>query len=70
MRAALRQLRLMAPNGLIIARSTPPGHVRCTEYAAPIDTPQDPAGLPYNWGGMAEQNEVVREEAERGFDER
>ena len=65
MRAALRQLRIMAPNGLIIARSTPPGHLHCTQYTAPIDTPQDPASLPFNWGEMAEQNAVVREEAER-----
>ena len=62
MRASLRHLRNMAPDKLIIARGTPPGHVDCGSYSAPINEPQDMSAQPYNWDKFGAQDQIVKEE--------
>ena len=44
---------------LLIWRNTPPGHVNCTNYAAPISVQQPTAALPYHWGDFELQNWIV-----------
>ena len=63
-RAAVRYIRNLEPDKLIIMRSTPPGHVYCNNYSEPIAEPQDPDSLPHHWGEFARQNKILREEAE------
>ena len=63
-RAAVRYIRNLEPDKLIIVRSTPPGHVYCSNYSEPIIAPQDPASLPHHWGEFARQNKILKEEAE------
>ena len=63
-RSALRHLRIIAPEKLVIVRNTSPGHANCTEYTAPITEIQDPASLPFHWGDFRVQNPILKEEAE------
>ena len=58
-RRTLAWLREAHPGALVVARNTPPGHKRCGEARQPLARPQDPAGLPFNWGRFGHQNRLL-----------
>ena len=65
MRIALRFLRNMHPNKLIIWRSTPTGHKDCDSHDKPIQELQASGSLPFNWGWFPHQNAIARPQVER-----
>ncbi|CAI5518933.1 unnamed protein product [Closterium sp. Naga37s-1] len=60
----LTRVREVAPELLIIYRSTPPGHAHCENITAPLKEPQDPASLPFHWGEFGRQNKLARQMVE------
>ena len=64
-RAALRFLRRLHPNKLIIWRSTPPGHKDCDSYDRPLQDSRGQTSLPHNWGWFLHQNSIVKPQVER-----
>ena len=64
MRALFRYLRVVAPDTLIIARSTHPGHMDCMNFTKPLEAPIPlGANAPYHWLSILPQNPIVKEEA-------
>ena len=66
-RGLLRYFRDNHPQSLVIARNTPPGHKNCASAKGPLEAPQDPDGLPYNWGKFGHQNRLLRDMVTREF---
>eukprot|EP00271_Cylindrocystis_brebissonii_P014536 TRINITY_DN358_c3_g1_i2.p1 TRINITY_DN358_c3_g1~~TRINITY_DN358_c3_g1_i2.p1 ORF type:complete len:544 (-),score=90.62 TRINITY_DN358_c3_g1_i2:1331-2962(-) len=62
-REALWAARIALPEALIVWRNTPPGHVNCTSYTAPLTERQPGSILPrdYHWADFARQNELVKD---------
>ncbi|CAI5937327.1 unnamed protein product [Closterium sp. NIES-64] len=60
----LTRVREVAPELLIIYRSTSPGHAHCENITAPLKEPQDPASLPFHWGEFGRQNKLARQMVE------
>ncbi|CAI5479421.1 unnamed protein product [Closterium sp. Yama58-4] len=60
----LTRVREVAPDILIIYRSTPPGHAHCENITAPLKEPQDPASLPFHWGEFGRQNKLAKQMVE------
>ena len=62
-RAFLRYLRAAAPNTLIMARSTYPGHVNCTAFTKPLEAPPIlDESAPHTWSRIPPQNPIVKRE--------
>ena len=59
LRAALTFLRNKYPDKLFVYRSTPPGHADCQNFTKPLERPQDPSILPFNWDKFAAQNVIA-----------
>ena len=65
MRTALRFLRNMHPNKLIIWRSTPVGHKDCDSHDKPVPEMQTSGSLPHDWGWFPHQNAIARPQVEK-----
>ncbi|GJP29039.1 hypothetical protein CLOM_g41 [Closterium sp. NIES-68] len=65
LRATLLYLRNRFPDKLIIYRNSAGGHKDCPKYHKPIETPQDPSTLPFNWDKFPHQNWISQPLAER-----
>lgn len=60
-------LREHTPNSLIFFRTTPPGHAGCVNQSEPIEFPQPPHILPFNWQRFWKQNVVVADLLHKKF---
>lgn len=58
-------LRKRYPDLLIMYRATAPGHDKCEGMEVPLESPQDGASLPYNWGEMHRQNLAAKRIVEK-----
>ncbi|CAI5463524.1 unnamed protein product [Closterium sp. Yama58-4] len=65
LRTTLLYLRNRFPDKLLIYRNSAGGHVDCPKHHKPIETPQDPSKLPFNWDKFPHQNRLSQPMAEQ-----
>jgi hypothetical protein len=58
-RAALDHVRSVAPDAIVVARTTPPGHLDCFKFTAPLRSPPS-ITKQFNWADFGRQNALLR----------
>jgi hypothetical protein len=61
-RAALDHVRSVAPDAIVVARTTPPGHPNCFNFTAPLRSPQyiEKVWSSSHWADFGRQNALLR----------